>query len=460
MLTREQVSELLGPGVPESKVDSLLELVDRSALPSGSAASLGDAELVDRAALPSGSAASPDDAELVDACAQLTALRHEASGADTLAPELSPQRMLDDAARALGWRTDLALGGSPITWEAVLLEIQSLAWAREEVRSPRSGKIRFPHEGEAPLYVAINGFVSRSDAEVISQINFFADRGDASTGIQLPPGREASPYVSIGGFISPSDAETMSRISLLSADCVNASAREPRGGDPEALHRSINELELSVRTAHCLERAGIRTIGELVSKTPEEILLIKWSGRKVVKNVAEALAPYGLTLKERLPKARSEEESRPRVQWPRVAAELDQLERALGVMPTGWCPWPYLGLRPVGRVNGAGKAECRCGKRVRITTNRLLVHHKMLYRQSESDVRRSVDVPVRLSSGAAVTIERDAPVRGAVVGASDPCVCGHAPEDHGRDPEYPGSTACRECVTDGCVAYEADPVDP
>ena len=46
---------------------------------------------------------------------------------------------------------------------------------------------------------------------------------------------------------------------------------------------------------------------------------------------------------------------------------------------------------------------------------------------------------------------------GAIVTATDPCVCGGAPEDHGRDPEYPGSTACTHCTD--CVAYEADPED-
>jgi hypothetical protein len=44
---------------------------------------------------------------------------------------------------------------------------------------------------------------------------------------------------------------------------------------------------------------------------------------------------------------------------------------------------------------------------------------------------------------------------GAIVTDIDPCVCGGAPEDHGRDPEYPGSTACTHCTD--CVAYEADP---
>lgn len=34
-----------------------------------------------------------------------------------------------------------------------------------------------------------------------------------------------------------------------------------------------------------------------------------------------------------------------------------------------------------------------------------------------------------------------------------PCMCGHAIEEHGGDPKYPGSTACTEC---DCIAYEAD----
>jgi hypothetical protein len=49
-----------------------------------------------------------------------------------------------------------------------------------------------------------------------------------------------------------------------------------------------------------------------------------------------------------------------------------------------------------------------------------------------------------------------APVSGgAIVPGTDPCVCGGATEDHGRDPEYPGSTACTHCTD--CFAYEADP---
>lgn len=39
-----------------------------------------------------------------------------------------------------------------------------------------------------------------------------------------------------------------------------------------------------------------------------------------------------------------------------------------------------------------------------------------------------------------------------------PCTCGHSIEEHGGDPEYPGSTACKEDDCD-CCAYEADEAD-
>lgn len=35
----------------------------------------------------------------------------------------------------------------------------------------------------------------------------------------------------------------------------------------------------------------------------------------------------------------------------------------------------------------------------------------------------------------------------------NPCTCGHSVEEHGGDPEYPGSTACTMC---DCIAYEGD----
>ncbi|MDI3316667.1 MAG: DNA-directed RNA polymerase subunit alpha [Bacillota bacterium] len=63
------------------------------------------------------------------------------------------------------------------------------------------------------------------------------------------------------------------------------------------LERSIDELELSIRSYNCLKRAGINTIGELVAKTPEEMMKVRNLGRKSLEEVQEKLAVLGLSLR-------------------------------------------------------------------------------------------------------------------------------------------------------------------
>jgi DNA-directed RNA polymerase subunit alpha len=64
----------------------------------------------------------------------------------------------------------------------------------------------------------------------------------------------------------------------------------------ENLFRSVDELELSVRSANCLQQANIRTIGDLVQKTEAEMLKTKNFGRKSLKEIKELLAEMGLSL--------------------------------------------------------------------------------------------------------------------------------------------------------------------
>ncbi len=64
----------------------------------------------------------------------------------------------------------------------------------------------------------------------------------------------------------------------------------------ENLFRSVDELELSVRSANCLQNANIRTIGDLVQKTEGEMLKTKNFGRKSLKEIKELLAEMGLSL--------------------------------------------------------------------------------------------------------------------------------------------------------------------
>ncbi len=64
----------------------------------------------------------------------------------------------------------------------------------------------------------------------------------------------------------------------------------------ENLFRSVDELELSVRSANCLKNADIRHIGELVQKTEAEMLKTKNFGRKSLNEIKEILAEMGLSL--------------------------------------------------------------------------------------------------------------------------------------------------------------------
>ena len=64
----------------------------------------------------------------------------------------------------------------------------------------------------------------------------------------------------------------------------------------ENLFRSVEELELSVRSANCLKNADINKIYQLVSKTEAEMLKTKNFGRKSLNEIKEVLAEMGLSL--------------------------------------------------------------------------------------------------------------------------------------------------------------------
>jgi DNA-directed RNA polymerase subunit alpha len=68
----------------------------------------------------------------------------------------------------------------------------------------------------------------------------------------------------------------------------------------ENLDKSVEELELSVRSYNCLKNANIRTLRELVTKTEAEMLKTKNFGRKSLNEIKEILAGMGLSLGMRL----------------------------------------------------------------------------------------------------------------------------------------------------------------
>jgi len=115
------------------------------------------------------------------------------------------------------------------------------------------------------------------------------------------------------GSVTPSDAGSLAAklvrdhlnifINLEEAadPAAEAAADAPRTGAlNENLDKSVEELELSVRSYNCLKNANIRTIRELVGKTEAEMLKTKNFGRKSLNEIKEILASMGLSLGMRL----------------------------------------------------------------------------------------------------------------------------------------------------------------
>jgi len=76
---------------------------------------------------------------------------------------------------------------------------------------------------------------------------------------------------------------------------ITPEKEDEQEGVNKVLLRSVEDLELSVRSANCLKNAGINTIGELVKKTEAEMLKTKNFGRKSLSEIKDILNEYGLS---------------------------------------------------------------------------------------------------------------------------------------------------------------------
>jgi DNA-directed RNA polymerase subunit alpha len=110
------------------------------------------------------------------------------------------------------------------------------------------------------------------------------------------------------GSVTPRDAVSLSAKLIrdhlnifINLEDVAELAAEAGGDTPgatsnENLDKSVEELELSVRSYNCLKNANIRTIRELVQKTEGEMLKTKNFGRKSLNEIKEILHSMGLSL--------------------------------------------------------------------------------------------------------------------------------------------------------------------
>ena len=91
------------------------------------------------------------------------------------------------------------------------------------------------------------------------------------------------------------------QLGIFVGDDLIVEREEPKSEEPskrwnENLFRRIDELELSVRSANCLENADIKYIGELVQRSEAEMLRTKNFGRKSLNEIKEILSEMGLSL--------------------------------------------------------------------------------------------------------------------------------------------------------------------
>ena len=97
---------------------------------------------------------------------------------------------------------------------------------------------------------------------------------------------------------SSSSSTLLSRCSLIeeAGDTPFEGGAEAPRSINEHLDKSVEELELSVRSYNCLRNANIKTIRELVQKTEGDMLKTKNFGRKSLNEIKEILGTMGLSL--------------------------------------------------------------------------------------------------------------------------------------------------------------------
>src|SRR5579872_1731750 len=112
------------------------------------------------------------------------------------------------------------------------------------------------------------------------------------------------------GRITPDDALTQASAILqhhldvfvgYDKNAVEFEETEAKQDDEKAkmkklLNMSVNEIELSVRAANCLNNANITTVGQLAMKTESEMLKYRNFGKKSLNEIKEKLTTLGLTL--------------------------------------------------------------------------------------------------------------------------------------------------------------------
>ena len=147
-----------------------------------------------------------------------------------------------------------------------------------------------------------------SDHSPVKKVNYFVEQARVGQDTDY---EKLTIEVWTNGAVSPRDAVGLA--AKLMKDhlqiFINIEEEEEEGESPavapsdeeksvlwDKLGKSVDEMELSVRSYNCLKNANIRTIGELVQKSEAEMLKTKNFGRKSLNEIKEILSGMGLSL--------------------------------------------------------------------------------------------------------------------------------------------------------------------
>ncbi len=81
-------------------------------------------------------------------------------------------------------------------------------------------------------------------------------------------------------------------------EVVMPGVAEPISPEEEALLKTVESLDFSIRSLNCLQSAEIATIGQLLTYSKDDLMKIKNFGKKSLTEISEKLAMYDLKIKE------------------------------------------------------------------------------------------------------------------------------------------------------------------
>ncbi|MFQ5928738.1 MAG: DNA-directed RNA polymerase subunit alpha [Acidobacteriota bacterium] len=150
----------------------------------------------------------------------------------------------------------------------------------------------------------------------VRKVNFYVEAARLG---QLTDYDELNLEVWTNGCISPEDAVAHAAKILKDhlyifinfeeeAETLEAEEEQELVAMNQSLSKSVEELELSVRSYNCLKNADIQSIGDLVTKTEAEMLKTKNFGRKSLNEIKEILSDMGLSFGMKLEEGRPVQE--------------------------------------------------------------------------------------------------------------------------------------------------------